>query len=371
MAKRFSDTEKWKKSFIRGLSPELKLLWFYMLDDCDIAGLWTVDWEIMEIRTGCKIKLSVAKGAFVNHIVEIDNGEKWFVPSFIEFQYGPELSKNNNIYKSINKILNKYDLYQYLTVPIVEEGTTPGAYRGRISQKIRDKIYLEADCTCEYCQERKSISELCVDHFIPLKKGGDNNDENLICSCTRCNQYKTDLMPNDFLGRPHIFLNPTNKIKALIKKLEGAFKTPEGGKDKDKDKDIGKGYGQGEGNGEGKGQTSESKILRETETDLTDYEKWTQDVEDNNDFLFGNMVRNSGVNIPAGRFIGLVKDHLALLARYPKMRPQNQQAFRYSLLKHITENKDKQVQNGAVNGTNKTASHGDGLIQDFGDRHGN
>lgn len=57
MAKRFTDTDKWKKPYIRGLSPAHKLLWFYVTDDCDIAGLWIVDIEIAEIRTGCKYEL--------------------------------------------------------------------------------------------------------------------------------------------------------------------------------------------------------------------------------------------------------------------------------------------------------------------------
>lgn len=340
----------------------MKLLWFYILDDCDIAGLWSVDWEIMEIRTGCKLNIASVKEALKDHIIEVEDGEKWFIPLFIEFQYGPELAKTNNIFKSINKILAKYDLYSYLTVPITEEGTTANSFRGRISQKTRDKIYMDADCVCEYCQERKSTHELCIDHFIPLKKGGDNSDENLICSCLRCNSFKTDLHPTDFLARPHPFLNPTKKLKALVNILEGAFNSPKGGKDKDKV--IIQGNGKGEDKGQGQGP---AKII---ETDLADFELWTTAIVDNSDHLWEPMYMNSGIQLSAGKYIGLVEDHLQLLARYPKMRPSNQQAFRYSLLKHIKENKDKQITNGAVNGTNKTASHGDSLVQDFAERHG-
>ncbi len=52
MAKRFTDTDKWKKPFLRGLDGAYKLLWFYILDDCDMAGIWQVDFEVARIRTG-------------------------------------------------------------------------------------------------------------------------------------------------------------------------------------------------------------------------------------------------------------------------------------------------------------------------------
>jgi hypothetical protein len=46
MAKRFTDSEKWKKPFIKKLPMQYKLLWFYLLDDCNHAGVWQVDLEI-------------------------------------------------------------------------------------------------------------------------------------------------------------------------------------------------------------------------------------------------------------------------------------------------------------------------------------
>ncbi len=106
------------------------------------------------------------------------------------------------------------------------------------------------------------------------------------------------------------------------------------------------------------------------ETDLSDYELWTQSVIDNTDSTWEPMFMNSQIRLPPGKYIGLVEDHLALLARYPKMRPPNQQAFRHSLLKHIKENKDKQIQNGRFNPTNKTGEHVSGLAEDFAKRHG-
>jgi len=106
MAKRFTDTNKWKKPFIRSLELPYKLFWFYILDDCDHAGIWEVDIEVAEIRTGCAIDEKKALQFFGERILVI-NENKWFLPDFIEFQYG-ELNPQNRLHKSVLDILNKY-----------------------------------------------------------------------------------------------------------------------------------------------------------------------------------------------------------------------------------------------------------------------
>lgn len=241
MAKRFTDTTKWKRPFIRGLSPIYKLLWYYIIDDCDVAGLWIVDMEIASIYIGDNVTEDKALNAFGDKIIKIDKGEKWFIPDFIEFQYGSKLSKTNNIYKSIERVLSKYNLFQYLNVEITEEGETISSFRNRISQKIKDKIFLDNNMTCQYCQSQKLKNELVVDHIIPLKKGGNNEDENLTCSCIRCNSHKTDIDPEEFINKNYDFLNPTDNIKSIIKKLKAPIKGFKPPKDKDKVKELVKG----------------------------------------------------------------------------------------------------------------------------------
>lgn len=241
MAKRFTDTEKWKKPFYRLLPPKLKCLWDYITADCDLAGLWHVDLQVAAIRIGESITEQEAIGAFKDHIIIVEGEEqKWFIPSFIEFQYGSQLSKNNNVYKAIKRILDKYDLYKYLTVDIVEAGTTISAHRDRLSKKMKEAVYLKFDLTCQYCQEQHKVEDLVVDHFVPLNRGGDNSDENLVCSCKRCNQYKSDILPDKFLNKDHKFLNPSDFIYSLLgafNKLKGGDNVLEGDLVKDKDKD--------------------------------------------------------------------------------------------------------------------------------------
>lgn len=109
MAKRFTDTNKWNKRFIRGLKAPYKLLWIYICDECNHAGIWDIDFEIAPIKIGVKINEKDAIRYFGDKIKTIDNNSKWFIPSFIEFQYG-ELSHNNRAHTQVIFQLSKFDL---------------------------------------------------------------------------------------------------------------------------------------------------------------------------------------------------------------------------------------------------------------------
>ena len=124
MAKRFTDTDKWKKKFIRGLDASYKVLWLYILDDCNHAGVWDVDLEVAQIRTGCNFKEVDAINYFGDKIQSFDDGEKWFIPDFIEFQYG-ELNEANRVHKSVLDHLSKYKI--------------KGLKRGLLDPKDKDK----------------------------------------------------------------------------------------------------------------------------------------------------------------------------------------------------------------------------------------
>lgn len=109
MSKRFTDTSKWNKPFIRGLQAPYKLLWLYILDECDHAGIWQVDFEVAKIKTGEDINIETAKESFKNKIKIFDNEEKWFIQDFIEFQYGT-LNPGNRAHNSVLNILSKYKI---------------------------------------------------------------------------------------------------------------------------------------------------------------------------------------------------------------------------------------------------------------------
>jgi len=111
MAKRFTDTEKYKKKFYRKMPAAYKLLWDFICHDCDHAGIWHVDFEIAELYIGSDIEINEDDALkFFNEgekrIEVLSSGEKWFIRPFIEFQYGT-LNPNNRVHLSILNILKK------------------------------------------------------------------------------------------------------------------------------------------------------------------------------------------------------------------------------------------------------------------------
>ena len=141
MAKRFTDTNKYKKPFIRGLQGAYKVLWDYLYHDCDHAGIWIVDFDIAQIYIGIDLPINKEDAMrFFNtdekRIVEINSGSKWFIPSFIEFQYG-ELNIENRAHNSVIKILNKYKLIKNNKLLI---SSLQGAkYKDKDKDKVKDK----------------------------------------------------------------------------------------------------------------------------------------------------------------------------------------------------------------------------------------
>lgn len=85
--KRFTDTDKWKKPWYRKLSPRLKLLFGYILDNCDCAGVWDIDIEAATFGIGenCSDKdlLDLSKNVQI-----YQDGQKAWVSDFVSFQYG-------------------------------------------------------------------------------------------------------------------------------------------------------------------------------------------------------------------------------------------------------------------------------------------
>lgn len=86
--KRFTDTEKWQPWF-RKLSASYKLLWFFLCDRCDNAGVWERDDEVARLYVSSDLD-------FENFLQEINkdkerirllkNSTKWWLLDFVKFQ---------------------------------------------------------------------------------------------------------------------------------------------------------------------------------------------------------------------------------------------------------------------------------------------
>ena len=115
MKKRLTDTEIWDKPWFRQLSPTDKCAIMFIKDKCDNVGVWIPDKELAEIYIGGQVGWEDLPDRVNGNIVILDNG-KWWLPDFVEFQWG-ELSEEteNNARLSYVRLLKKHGLWtEYL-----------------------------------------------------------------------------------------------------------------------------------------------------------------------------------------------------------------------------------------------------------------
>ncbi len=58
----------------------------------------------------------------------------------------------------------------------------------------------DAEAVCFYCERSLQPHERVGDHFVPLSKGGEHAEQNLVIACNPCNSEKSDQLPADFIA---------------------------------------------------------------------------------------------------------------------------------------------------------------------------
>jgi hypothetical protein len=102
--KRFTETNKWDDPWFLELSMEHKLLWQWLCDRCDNAGIIEPSMKLASFHIGHQYP-SDTLSAFGDRLVKIGGG-KWFIPKFIAFQYGKlssDCKAHNPVFVSLEK----------------------------------------------------------------------------------------------------------------------------------------------------------------------------------------------------------------------------------------------------------------------------
>lgn len=125
MPKRFTDTEIWDEDWFLEFPIKYQLLWKYINDKCDHAGIWRPNKRKFEFGSRCKVDLNKFL-TLINEekerIFTLDNG-RWFIVGFIPFQYcdrGRILNTNNRVHASVLEILKKNGVNLTLIRPLIE-----------------------------------------------------------------------------------------------------------------------------------------------------------------------------------------------------------------------------------------------------------
>ena len=87
------------------LPAKYKLAWFWILDNCDHAGLIDANSRLMSFMVGEPIDGEEFLRMMAGRVTKPKAG-KWFVTSFISFQYGAELNPRNSAHRGVLRILN-------------------------------------------------------------------------------------------------------------------------------------------------------------------------------------------------------------------------------------------------------------------------
>lgn len=105
--KRLTDTGKWHDPWFMELEGRFKLVWYYLTDSCDCAGIIRPNIRLMRFVTGCDFDEQEVLDAMEGRVVVLDSG-KWFIPKFVEFQQNTtELNPKNNAHLGILRRLEK------------------------------------------------------------------------------------------------------------------------------------------------------------------------------------------------------------------------------------------------------------------------
>lgn len=102
MASRFTETDKWDDVWFSGLKPLSKLLFLYLCDQCDIAGLLELNSKKMCFDLGIgkqEVERSL-KEIETRLIFSLDN-RYVFVRNFLRHQRNEKLNPSNNAHKGI------------------------------------------------------------------------------------------------------------------------------------------------------------------------------------------------------------------------------------------------------------------------------
>jgi len=74
----------------------------------------------------------------------------------------------------------------------------PRRFRRQVTNTV---LFARDDYSCQYCgkhkKELRGRQFLTRDHIVPLSHGGDNTWENVVTSCSPCNNRKGDRLPRE------------------------------------------------------------------------------------------------------------------------------------------------------------------------------
>jgi hypothetical protein len=187
----------------------MKLLWQWILDRCDNAGVIDPDIELASFQIGYQYPMDTLL-EFGERVVKLPCG-KWFIPKFIAFQYG-QLSSDCKAHKPIFNSLQKHFPKGYPkginTLQEKEKETDKEKDQEQEEEKSRNpKRYATHEQVTKYATSQPMpISTDCIDAFFDrMEEIGWTDDKGLPLADwqARFRRYATNWINNRNQPKPN------------------------------------------------------------------------------------------------------------------------------------------------------------------------
>jgi len=196
MAKRFTDTEKWTKNkWFRKLPNDYKLLWLFILDNCDSVGVWEEDIEFVSDLLG--ISVDDAQAKFFNQIQIINGGKKWWIKNFCFYQYG-ELKEENIKNKPHQKYISELKKHRLW----IDYTKTIHSLKEKDKEEEKEEDKEEEKDPLEFPKENQLLIPAMMDEWKKVRKdypADTRKDSPALQSIAQfiCKQLKVAFNPRD------------------------------------------------------------------------------------------------------------------------------------------------------------------------------
>jgi hypothetical protein len=107
MAKRLTDTEKWNDDWYISLDNDYRIIWQWLLDNCNHAGICKRSIKLLNLMCNTCISEEKLIEVMEGRVIIVINN--WFIPKFLKFQY-TTLQSNKPVIISVVKELEKNNL---------------------------------------------------------------------------------------------------------------------------------------------------------------------------------------------------------------------------------------------------------------------
>ena len=108
MSNRLTDSDKWKDIWFSNLSPHSKLLFIFLCENCNNAGIYEVNKKFMLFYLGIndeELKNSITE--ITKTYIKSNDGKRIWIKNYLKYQSKLPLNENNNNHKQILIILKE------------------------------------------------------------------------------------------------------------------------------------------------------------------------------------------------------------------------------------------------------------------------